>query len=66
MGNYNADEFPALNKMRTIAFDWKLVDQTNLKVDQFSTAGPQKVYHFARRIGSTNLSILVDPDEVPG
>lgn len=66
MGDYNADKFPALNKMRTIAFNLKLVPQKNLKVDQFPTTTNLKVYHFVVKIGSTNLSVLVDPDDVPG
>lgn len=66
MGNYNADEFPALNKIRTIAFNYLLAPQEDLKVDQFPTTTSHKVYHLVKKIGSTNLSILVDPDQVPG
>lgn len=65
MGNYNANPAPQLPKFRTIAFDYLLVKQTNLKIDQFSTATDHKVYHFARKIGSTRLQFLVEPDDVP-
>ena len=66
MSDYNADEFPALNKIRTIAFDYNFAPESKLKVDQFSTDSDLKVYHIVRKIGSTNLSFLVDPTEVPG
>lgn len=66
MSDYNADKFPALNKMRTIAFNYGFAPEADLKVDQFPTTTSNKVYHFVRKIGSTNLSILVDPDQVPG
>ena len=66
MGDYNADPAPQLPKFRTIAFDFNLVPQRDLKVDQFSTASANKVYHFARRIGSTRIQFLVDPSQIPG
>jgi len=61
MGTYNADAVPDLNKLMTAAFGYKLANQTNLKVDQFSTATSLKVYTFVRKIGSTRLKVLVDP-----
>ena len=66
MGNYNADPNPALNKIRTVAFNYMFAPQADLKVDQFPTTTSLKVYHLVKKIGSTNLSILVDPDQVPG
>lgn len=66
MGNYNADENPALNKIRTVAFNYLFAPQLNLKVDQFPTTTSKKVYHLVVKIGSTNLSILVNPDDIPG
>lgn len=66
MGDYNADPNPALNKIRTVAFNYGFAPEEDLKVDQFPTTTNKKVYHLVRKIGSTNLSILVEPDEVPG
>lgn len=61
MGDYNADPNPDVNKIRTVAFNYRLADQNNLKVDQFSTAGANKVFHLVVKIGSTRLQFLVDP-----
>lgn len=66
MGNYNADSNPNLNKIRTVAFGFSFAAQSDLKVDQFSTTTSKKVYHLVRKIGSTNLSVLVEPDEISG
>lgn len=66
MGDYGADSNPALSKIRTVAFDYGLAPQDTLKVDQFPTLTSKKVYHLVRRIGSTNLSVLVEPKEVDG
>jgi hypothetical protein len=66
MGDYNADKKPALNKIRTVAFNYNFAAKSNLKVDQFSTTTSNKVYHLVKKIGSTNLSVLVNPDQVPG
>ncbi len=66
MGDYNADTDPALNKIRTVAFNYLFAPQLDLKVDQFPTASSNKVYHLVKKIGSTNLSVLVNPEEVPG
>lgn len=66
MGDYGADPKPALNKIRTVAFRYGFVPQDNLKVDQFSTAGANKVYTINRKIGSTRLKFLVDPTQIQG
>lgn len=66
MGTYNADLNPDLDKIRTVAFNYKLAPQTKLKVDQFSTSTANKVYNLTRKIGSTRLRVLVDPSTVPG
>jgi len=65
MGDYNADKYPAVNKVRMIAFGYLLAPQTNLKIDQFSTDSTKKVYSIVRKIGSTRLKILVEPTDVP-
>lgn len=61
MGNYNADANPELGKFRRLAFQYAEVHQNDLMVDQFSTATSEKVYHYARRIGSTRIQFLVNP-----
>lgn len=66
MGNYNADPSPDLDKIHTVAFGYELAPQDNLKVDQFSTSGSDKVYNITRKIGSTRLRVKVDPAQVPG
>lgn len=66
MGDYNADANPNLNKMRTVAFAMHLVSQDNLKVDQFSTVGTEKIYHYARKIMSTRIRFKVEPANVSG
>lgn len=64
MSDYNADPNPELGKFRRVAFEYGLVHQDNLKVDQFSTDTSEKVYHFCRRIGSTRVAYLVDPSAI--
>lgn len=66
MSNYNADPNPDLDKIHTVAFGYELAPQTDLKVDQFSTATTDKVYNITRKIGSTRLRVLVVPADVPG
>lgn len=61
MGDYNADAIPNLETARRIAFSYLIAPQTKLKIDQFSTVGPEKVFSFTRRIGSTRLQVLIDP-----
>ena len=62
MGNYNADIAPEENQLRTVAFTYGLADQDDLKVDQFSTLTGNKVFSMVRKIGSTRLQFLVNPD----
>lgn len=66
MSDYGADANPALNKIRTVAFGYNFANQTKLKCDQHSTGTSEKCYHLVRRIGSTNLLVLVEPSDVPG
>lgn len=65
MSDYNADPNPDLDKIHQVAFVYGLARQTNLKVDQFSTGSSKKVYTINRRIESTRLKILVEPDDIP-
>lgn len=65
MSNYNADPNPDTGKLRQVAFGYKLSPESDLKVDQFSTAGDDKVYHMVKKIGSTRLQFLVDPSALP-
>lgn len=65
MSDYGADANPAIDKIRQVAFAYKIAPQAKLKVDQFSTAGATKVYHLVEKIGSTNLIVLVDPAILP-
>lgn len=65
MSDYNADPDPDLNKCRVCAFCYKLAPLTDLKVDQFSTPTDLKVYHFVRKLGSTRMQFLVDPELIP-
>lgn len=66
MGDYNADPAPDTDKIRQVAFGYKFAPTDTLKVDQFSTAGANKVYHLVKKIGSTCLDVLVDPADLPG
>lgn len=66
MGDYNADTDPDLNRIHQVAFGYGFAAETDLKVDQFPTTTNKKVYHLVKKIGSTNLSVLVEPDEIPG
>lgn len=65
MGNYNADLNPDRNRIRQVAFGYELAPLDDLKIDQFSTAGDNKVYHLVKKIGSTRLQCLVDPSLIP-
>ena len=65
MSDFNADPNPDTDLIRQVAFGYALAPQSKLKVDQFSTATDLKVYHLVKRIGSTNLSVLVDPAQLP-
>ena len=64
MGDYNADPNPDLDKMSQVAFGQNFIPLDNVKADQFSTAGTNKVYSFVVKIGSTRLQFLVDPDGI--
>lgn len=65
MSTFDADPNPDIDLIRQVAFGYGFAPQQNLKVDQFSTTGPNKVYHLVKKIGSTNLYVLVDPDQLP-
>ena len=65
MGDYNADPAPDTDKIRQVAFGYKIAPQQKLKVDQFSTISATKVYSLVVKIGSTRLHILVDPSQIP-
>lgn len=66
MSDYGADPDPDLNRIHQVAFGFAFANQPNLKVDQFPTTTSKKVYHLVKKIGSTNLSVLVEPDDIPG
>ncbi len=65
MSNYGADPAPDTDRIRQVAFGYALAPLDDLKVDQFSTLTANKVYHLVKRIGSCNLSVLVDPTQLP-
>lgn len=65
MSDYGADPAPDTERLRQVAFGYAFTPQPDLKVDQFSTLTSLKVYHLVKRIGSTNLSVLVDPALLP-
>lgn len=65
MSDYNADPNPDLDLIRQVGFGFTFVEQADVKTDQFSTGSSLKVYHFAKKIGSTRLQFLVDPTEIP-
>ena len=64
MSNYDADANPDLTTARRLAFSFGFAPQTDLKIDQFSTLTTDKVFTLVRKIGSTRLKILVDPNEI--
>jgi len=65
MATYNADPAPDTDRIRQVAFGYLLSPEFDLKVDQFSTPTSNKVYHCVKKIGSTRMQFLVDPDLVP-
>ncbi|MCK4960686.1 MAG: hypothetical protein KAT00_14840 [Planctomycetes bacterium] len=65
MGDFGADINPDTDRIRQVAFAYRLAPEPNLKVDQFSTATDLKVYHCVRRHLSTRIQFLVDPADVP-
>ncbi len=66
MSDFNADEFPALNKIRTVAYGYNFFPLAKVKCDQFSTDDTKKVFHLVQKIGSHRFQVLVEPDEIPG
>lgn len=64
MSDYNANANPDLDVARRIAFSFAFAPQTDLKIDQFSTVGTNKVLALVRKIGSTRLQVLFDPDAI--
>lgn len=65
MSDYGADAVPDLDQIRQVAFGYRLAPEDKLKIDQFSTAGADKVFHLVKKIGSTRIQVLVDPAEIP-
>ena len=65
MSDYGADPDPVIDKIREVAHAYRFAPQENLKVDQHSTASDHKVYHLVRKLGSTNMIVLVDPADLP-
>jgi len=65
MTDYNADSTPDTDRIRQVAHGYRFAPQRDLKVDQFSTAGSNKVYSLVKKIDSTRLHILVDPANIP-
>lgn len=65
MGNYNAEQPPDRNRIRQVAFGYLFAPEDQLKVDQFGTDSDLKVYALVKKIGSTRLHVLVDPNDLP-
>ena len=65
MSDYGADPDPDTDKIRQVAFGYEIAPLVKLKVDQFSTATSDKVYHLVKKIGSTHLLVRVDPAQIP-
>ncbi len=65
MGTYNANPDPDTDRIRQVAFGFRLASLLDLRVDQFSTLSDLKVYNLTRLIGETRLRILVDPSLLP-
>ncbi|KKL95122.1 hypothetical protein LCGC14_1857820 [marine sediment metagenome] len=65
MSDYNADPNPDTDRIRQVAFGFKLAPLPDLKIDQFSTLTSLKVYHCVKKIGSTRIQFLIDPDLIP-
>lgn len=65
MGDYNADANPDTDRIRQVAFGYRLAPEDKLKIDQFSTGTDKKVYSLVKKIGSTRVQVLVDPADVP-
>ena len=65
MSDFNADPDPDTDRIRQVAFGYLLAPKDKLKIDQFSTLTSLKVYHCVKKIGSTRIQFLVDPDLIP-
>ena len=65
MSDYGADPNPDVDKIRQVAFGYRLSPLSMLKVDQFSTGTDDKVYSLVVKLGKTRLKILVDPSLLP-
>lgn len=64
MSNYGADPNPDLDKINTVCFGYNLGPQKDVKVDQFSTDGDDKVYSLVQKLGSNRLLVRVTPDDI--
>jgi len=65
MSDYGADPNPDVDKIRQVAFGYRLSPLSMLKVDQFSTGTDDKVYSLVVKLGKTRLKVLVDPTLIP-
>ena len=65
MSDYGADPNPDVDKIRQVAFGYRLSPLSMLKVDQFSTGTDDKVYSLVVKLGKTRLKVLVDPSLLP-
>ena len=65
MSDYGADPNPDVDKIRQVAFGYRLSPLSMLKVDQFSTSTDDKVYSLVVKLGKTRLKVLVDPTLIP-
>jgi len=65
MSDYNANPNPDTDRIRQVAFGYRIAPESKLKVDQFSTLDTDKVYSFTQLIGKTRLRVLVDPSLIP-
>lgn len=65
MSDYGANPVPDTDKIRQVAFCYAIAPEPILKVDQHSAPDSLKAYHLVKRIGSTNMWVLVDPAEIP-
>lgn len=65
MSDYNADADPDTDRIRQVSVGYLLAPLINLKIDQFSTLSDLKVYALVKKLGSTRLHVLVDPDDIP-
>lgn len=64
MSDYGADPDPDIDKINTVCFGYNLGPQGDVKVDQFSTDGDDKVYSLVQKLGSSRLLVRVNPAEI--